>query len=334
MKVLVTGATGFLGHRLCERLVHKGYTLTTTGRNPEMGERLKYLGTHFVPGSINDNELLKALSQGQDAIVHTAGLSSPWGHYRDFHRINTEGTEQMVSAALANDVPRFVHISTPSIYVKNADCVDVRESDPLPTQFANAYAQTKYAAEQRVLAGAKQGLETVMLRPRALIGRGDTVIMPRLLRAHEMGRLRRIGDGKNCVDLTPVENVCQAIELALRLPSGSQALQEAYNISNGDPVNLWDTLAEAFQRLNLNLDLSKSIPFAVAYGIAAAMEARAKRQKGYPEPPLTRYSVMMISRSQTLNIEKARQLLGYTPEVSVDDAMNDFIEAWRQTHWR
>lgn len=334
MKVLVTGATGFLGHRLCERLVNKGYTLTTTGRSPEMGERLKYLGTRFIPGSINDTEHLQTLSKGQDAIVHTAGLSSPWGRYRDFYRINTEGTEQMVSAALANDVPRFVHISTPSIYVKNADCVDVRESDPLPTQFVNAYAQTKYAAEQRVLAGAEQGLETVMLRPRALIGRGDTVIMPRLLRAHEMGRLRRIGNGKNSVDLTPVENVCQAIELALCLPAGSSALQEAYNISNGDPVNLWDTLAEVFQRLNLHLNTETGIPFSVAYGIAAAMEARAKGQKGYPEPPLTCYSVMMIARSQTLNIDKARQLLGYVPEVSVNDAMNEFIEAWRQTHWR
>lgn len=334
MKVLVTGATGFLGYRLCERLIHKGYSLTTTGRNPEMGERLKYLGTDFIPGSINDNDHLKALSKGQDAIVHTAGLSSPWGRYRDFYRINTQGTEQMVSAALAQNVPRFVHISTPSIYVENADCENIRESDPLPPQFANAYAQTKYAAEQRVLAGAAQGLETVMLRPRALIGRGDTVIMPRLLRAHKTGRLRRIGNGQNRVDLTPVENVCQAIELALRLPSNSPALQEAYNISNGDPVNLWDTLAEAFQRLHLPLDTSKSIPFAVAYGIAAAMEARAKRQPGYPEPPLTRYSIMMIGRTQTLNIEKAQQLLGYVPEVSVDEAMNNFIEAWRQTHWR
>ena len=334
MKVLITGATGFLGYRLSQRLSKKGYTLTTTGRNPEMGERLKFLGTRFVPGSINDADHLHTLSQGQDAIVHTAGLSSPWGRYHDFHRTNTEGTEHIVNAALAQDVPRFVHISTPSIYVQNADCENIRESDPLPPQFVNAYAQTKYAAEQRVLVGAAKGLEAVMLRPRALIGQGDTVIMPRLLRAHEMGRLRRIGNGHNRVDLTPVENVCQAIELALNLPSGSPALQEAYNISNGDPVNLWDTLAEAFQRLNLHLDTSRGVPFAVAYGMAAAMEAQAKRKKGYPEPPLTRYSVMMIGRSQTLNIDKARQRLGYDPEVSVNDAMNDFIEGWRQTHWR
>lgn len=334
MKILITGATGFLGYRLSEHLSKKGHILTTTGRNPEMGERLKYLGAHFVPGSINDTAHLNALSKGQDAIVHTAGLSSPWGRYQDFHRINTEGTEQIINAALTNDVPRFVHISTPSIYVKNADCENIRESDPLPPRFINAYAQTKYAAEQRVIAGAEKGLETVMLRPRALIGRGDTVIMPRLLRAHEMGRLRRIGDGHNRVDLTPVENVCLAIELALGLPSGSPALQEAYNISNGDPVNLWETLATAFQKLHIHLNTTRGIPFAVAYSIAAAMEARAKRQKGYPEPPLTRYSVIMVSRSQTLNIDKARQLLGYIPEVSIDDAMMDFIEAWRQTHWR
>lgn len=333
MKILITGATGFLGYRLAERLQAQGHTLTTTGRNPEMGLRLQHLGTRFVPGSINDDAHLRTLCRGQDAIVHTAGLSSPWGKYEDFYRINTQGTEQMVAAALAEDVPRFVHISTPSIYVQNKDCMNIRESDPLPERFINAYAQTKYAAEQRVLAGAEQGLETVMLRPRALIGRGDTVIMPRLLRAHEAGRLRRVGDGRNQVDLTPVDNVCHSIELALALPSESPALQEAFNISNGDPVNLWDTLKEAFKRLHLSLETERGIPFGVAYAMAAAMEASARRKKGYPEPPLTRYGVIMISRSQTLNIDKARQLLGYEPQVSVGEAMDHFIAWWRQTYW-
>ncbi len=333
MNILITGATGFLGYCLAERLVAQGHTVTTTGRNPEMGLRLKHLGTRFVSGSINDQAHLLALCKGQDAIVHTAGLSSPWGRYEDFYRTNTLGTEQVVTAALTQNVPRFVHISTPSIYVKNADCEDIRESDPLPSTFINAYAQTKYAAEQRVLAGAEQGLETVMLRPRALIGRGDTVIMPRLLRAFETGRLRRIGHGQNRVDLTPVDNVCHAIELALTLPSGSPALQEAYNISNGEPVLLWQTLQTAFQRLHLQLDLRKGIPFAVADAVAAALEAKARRQPGQPEPPLTRYSVIMMSRSQTLNIDKAREKLGYAPQVSVETAMNDFITWWRQTHW-
>lgn len=334
MKILITGATGFLGYRLAERLIEQGHEVTTTGRNPEMGRRLALMGTRFVSGSINDQEHLLAVSKGQDAIVHTAGLSSPWGRYEDFYRTNTLGTEQMVAAALAQNVPRFVHISTPSLYVKNEDCENIRESDPLPTTFINAYAQTKYAAERRVIAGAEQGLETVMLRPRALIGRGDTVIMPRLLRAFETGRLRRIGHGQNRVDLTPVDNVCHAIELALALPAGSPALQQAYNISNGEPVLLWQTLQTAFQRLHLHLDLRKGIPFAVAYAVAAALEAKARRQPGQPEPPLTRYSVIMMSRSQTLNIDKAREQLGYVPQVDVETAMNDFIAWWRQTHWR
>ncbi len=332
MKILITGATGFLGYRLSEYLIEKGHTLTTTGRNPVMGEKLTFLGTHFVPGSINDQEHLNGLARGQDAIVHTAGLSSPWGRYADFYRINVDGTAQTVAAALQQNVHRFVHISTPSIYVRNAHCLNIKESDPLPPSFINAYAQTKYAAEQRVIAGAEQGLETVMIRPRALIGRGDTVIMPRLLTAHHAGRLKIIGDGQNVVDLTPVENVCQAIEKALLLPTGSPALNKAYNISNGDPVNLWQTLEVAFKKMGLQLN-TRHVPFAVAYAAAAALEWKARRQPGYPEPTLVRYSVIMMSRSQTLDISRAKRLLDYQPTVSVDEAMNHFIRWYQQTHW-
>lgn len=330
MKVLVTGATGFLGFRLLKYLKQRDYQPFATGRNPEMIEAIRHLDIPVKPGSIQDSDFVQQLVQGMDAVVHTAGLSSPWGTYETFYQTNVIGTRQVVDACLAAGVPRLVHISTPSIYVANRDCVNVRESDPLPEHFANAYAETKYLAEKEVLRGQEAGLETVMLRPRALIGEGDTVIVPRLLRAQREGRLRIIGRGNNEVDMTAVENVCYAIELGLK--AQGEALGEAYNITNGKPVKLWETLAEVFSRLDLKLSQQK-LPFVVAYTLAGALEIAAKAQPGQPEPTLTRYSVVMLARSQTLNIDKARRLLGYEPQQSTAEAMEEFVRWWKQKNW-
>lgn len=330
MRVLVTGATGFLGYRFIERY-HTEYELVATGRNLKMGEKIRYLGVDFQRAQIDDADAIDALVEGVDAVVHSAGLSSPWGRYDDFYQANVQGTQSVVDACLKHGVKRLVHISTPSLYAENKDKSDVRESDPLPAQFANHYAATKHLGDQIVFKAAEEsGLEAVLLRPRALIGRGDTVIMPRLLRAHQEGRLRVIGNGRNWVDLTAVSNVCHAIDLALH--SGPETWGEAFNITNGKPVRLWDTLEEALARLGLKLNRSK-IPFVLAYSMAAGMEMAAKADPSYAEPPLTRYGVMMLSRTQTLNIDKARELLGYTPQQSTNDAMDEFIQWWKRSQW-
>ena len=330
MKVLITGATGFLGFQTVKYLKARGYTVFATGRNPAMAEQLDYLDVPCRKGDVSDKTFVEDLLKGMDAVVHTAGLSSPWGPYAAFYEANVVGTENIVQGCLSQGVPRLVHISTPSLYVRNQHCLNVRESDPLPEAPINDYARTKGLAEDAVHKGIEAGLKAVMLRPRAIVGEGDTVIMPRLLRGHAEGRLRVIGDGRNQVDMTPVQNVCHAIELGLKAEGA--ALGEAYNISNGEPVRLWDAVAEVFERLDLQLNRRK-LPFAVAYAIAAGLELAAKSQPGQPEPPLTRYSVIMLARSQTLNIDKARELLGYVPQKSLSEAMEDFGAWWKQKHW-
>lgn len=330
MKILVTGATGFVGFRLVQQLKAAGHTVFATGRSQVMGEKISFLEIPFRSGSVEDETFVASLTKGMDAVVHLAGLASPWGPYKAFYQANVVGTRNIVQACLRHEVPRLVHFSSPSIYVDSHNRVDVRESDPLPDPFINAYAQTKFLSEKEVNDAAQAGLKTVTLRPRAVVGAGDTVIMPRLLRAHGEGKLRIIGDGRNLVDMTSVSNVCDAVELSLT--AEGEALGEAYNITNGDPVRLWDTVGEVLTRLDLRLNRSK-IPFVVAYTLAGALEVAAKADPQQPEPALTRYSVIMLSRSQTLNIDKARRLLNYRPRQSTEAAMNEFVEWWKKQNW-
>ena len=84
----------------------------------------------------------------------------------------------------------------------------------MPNTFNNYYAATKYEAEQIVLANYKEAIVTV-LRPRAILGAGDTVVFPRLLRAHKEGRLRIIGKADNEIDFTSIKNLCRAVELCI-----------------------------------------------------------------------------------------------------------------------
>lgn len=308
----------------------QGHEVIATGRNPVMAEKIRHLGLAFESGSVENADFISDISQGVEAVIHTAGLSSPWGRYADFYAANVQGTESVITACQRNQIRRLVHVSTPSIYVEYRDREDVRETDPLPRKFANAYAETKFLAEERVRAAAQVGLETIMIRPRALIGAGDTVILPRLMRAHKEGRLRIIGPGHNRVDLTAVANVVDALILGLHAPA--EALGEAYNITNGEPVKLWAFLQQAFERLGLQLD-TRHIPYHLAFSLAAAMESAARLDPAFKEPPLTRYTVCMLAKSQTLNIEKARTRLGYVPRQSLQEATAEFISWWKQSHW-
>lgn len=329
--ILVTGATGFVGSRLTEFLATQpGVQVTATGRRANAGQLTVPPNVRFMAGDLSDRSFTDQLLMGVDVVVHGAALSSPWGDYADFYRANVIATENLLASAREVGVQRLVHISTPSIYFDGRDRFDIREEDPLPTRFVNHYAATKFIAEGLVRASR---LPYVILRPRAIIGGGDTVIMPRLIRARQENRLLVVGDGQNVVDLTSVSNLVDAIWLAINAPDS--ALGEAYNITNGQPVLLWPFVNQVLTQLGMPLGEAlrgpKRIPYGLLYVLAGLSEARARWLSGGREPALTRYGVGVLAKSCTLNIDKARQQLGYTPRQTVEEAIEEFVN-WYQKH--
>jgi nucleoside-diphosphate-sugar epimerase len=203
------------------------------------------------------------------------------------------------------------------------DRFDVKESDPLPKQFINAYAETKRKAELEL---EKTKIPFITLRPRALIGRGDTVIMPRLIRAYDEGKLKIIGSGENSADLTAVANVADAIWLSLI--AEEKALNKVYNITNGEPVNLWAAIADVLRKLGKEPP-TKKVPFGVVKFIAGIMELKSKLTNK-KEPPLTKYGVGTLSKSMTMDISKARELLNYHPKVTTEEAIDEFVKWFKE----
>ncbi len=331
MKMLVTGATGFLGGRLARVLREDGHEVTGMGRSPQAGRRLEQDGVRFVSAELGDAEAVKRIfdSAEFEVVFHCGAYSASWGRDEDFRAANVEGTANVAEACLLRGVPRLVHVSTPSVYFGAGSRIGVRESDPLPRKQASAYARTKLLAEQEVRRAAERGLGTIVLRPRALYGPGDRTILPRLIEANDKTGVPLIAGGGALIDLTYVDDAVRALKLAATAPP--DALGGTYNISGGAPIRFADAAELLFAKLGRPLR-TKRLPYAAAYAAASIMEWAARLRPSGGEPMLTRALVGMLGSSQTLDIGEARRKLGYEPSVGVKEGLERFIQEWRQRH--
>lgn len=311
-QALVTGATGGLGRTLVPVLAAAAWRVRATGRRS--GDGIVPLDlTQPIPGALTD---------GVDTVFHLAALSSPWGRARDFAAINVDATERLLDAARRSGCRRFVHVSTPSIYAAARDRRDLTEASSPAARFANAYARTKWAGERLVLAADTPAMRTTVLRPRAIVGPDDAVLLPRLMRAIRTGRVPLPGGGAALVELTDARDVATALIAAADGPIGG----ETFNISGGQPRSVrW-----IVERIAARLGRSPRIvapPRRVALAGAGVLEAIG-RVTGR-EPLITRYGVMTLGWSQSFDLTAARKRLGWTPRFSPEEAIDHALKGMR-----
>jgi nucleoside-diphosphate-sugar epimerase len=332
MKVLVTGATGLLGRHLVRKLCNASHNVIALGRNQDIGNELNQMGALFVPCDLSNRNTMMTHCLGTDAVIHCGALSKPWGNYPDFYDANVIGTKNIVECALESNVKRFIHISSPSIYFNFRNRLNIIENSSLPKKSVNYYVKTKKEAEKIVDDSVKYGLETITLRPRAIFGPYDTTLFPRLLNAIKNSTFPLINDGKAIVDITYVENVVDAIMLAIQAPS--KAVGYKFNITNDQPIALKKILDMLFELLGIHIKY-KRIPKYLAMTIASLMEIIAKISLDQnKEPRFTRYSIGVLAVDQTLNIQLAKDLLGYSPKVSIEQGLATFATWWKANHDR
>jgi len=319
MEILGTGGTGFLGQHLARALLANGHHVHLLSRHFEHVPSLLAAGAKPVNADLRDRAKVSAACAGIDVVYHAGALSAPWGRRSDFYEINLGGTGGVLDGCHRHGVRRLLYVSSPSVVFDGQDQYNVTENIPYPRRFASVYSLTKKLGEDMVNAAATS-LETVILRPKAIFGPGDQALLPRLINAARQKRLPQIGDGHNLVDLTYVENVVHALLLAL--DSGA-VVGKTYTITNDEHVPLWDIIRAVLQRLDLPTNLRQvSLPMALT--AASLMEMRAALTG--TEPLLTRYSAMILARTQTYDISAARRDLGYTPFVSVADGIERTLE--------
>lgn len=328
MDILVTGATGCLGGVTARRLAAAGHAVTGSGRDRSKGAALEADGVRFVPVDLTDRLAMEAVAARHTIIIHAGGLSSAWGRRADFMRANVEPTRILAEAARVAG-GRFIFVSSPSIYFDFTDRYDI-DSDAAPAaRPVNAYAESKRIAEEVVREVSACGLDAAIIRPRAIFGAGDTALMPRLLRTATRGRIPLIDGGRALIDLSYVDNVADLLIAAALHPAALRG--RAYNVSNGEPILVADLMRAVVRGLGLKTRLIP-IRFPLAYAAAAAMEAMANLRPSRPEPVLTRYTVGVLGKSQTLSIDRARRELDWAPRVSLQDGIERTLSAWRAAH--
>lgn len=178
MKILITGASGFVGGALLGRLRGSaGIDACGTGRRPLP-----------VPGYVcADLTRPLEIEFEPDVVVHAAARAAPWGTPKAFYEQNVLATQRVVEFCERSGFPRLVNISTSAVFYRNEDQLGLTERSPIGPRFVNAYARTKREAE--LLVERYRG-SWITLRPRAVFGPGDTTVFPRIVRAAREGKLR------------------------------------------------------------------------------------------------------------------------------------------------
>lgn len=320
--VLVTGATGFLGQYVVRKLIEIGQPVIATGRNLKTGLTLQEEGADFRPVDLTDRAGMMTAMKGVSAVVHSGALSSAWGKTSEFHATNVGGTENVIAACLAQGVKRLIYISSPSVMTRPEDQWNLKETDPLPDDHVSIYSLTKRLGEERVHQVADR-LETVILRPKAIYGIGDTAIFPRLVKAASKGRLPIVGDGETVTNLTHVSDVVEAI---LRALTSGKAVGNTYVITGGEDVRIWDVIRDVVRRSGFK-EPGRRLSLRRAMRAASILEKVWTRLNLPGEPPITMYTAGILGLSQTYDISAARRDLGYEPKVSIARGIEESFAA-------
>lgn len=328
MKALVTGGGGFLGKAIVELLLSKGWPVRSFSRSsyPE----LEKSGVECLRGDLSDPAAAARACQGIEIVFHAAAKTGIWGPYKEFYAANVTGTANLLAAAKAAGVSRFVFTSSPSVIFPGGDVEGWDEKAPYPASFDSSYAETKALAEQLVLAANSPSFATVALRPHLIWGPGHDQLVSTLVTQAKAVNLKRIGDFNKLIDTTYIDNAALAhFCAAQKLSPGSPCAGRAYFISQGDPRPNWDIINLILGAAGTG-PVTQRIPYPLARASAAVMETAWGLARMKTEPPLTSFVLKQLTSAHWFDISAARRDLGYKPEVTIEQGIQKLREWFRK----
>jgi dihydroflavonol-4-reductase len=327
MRLLVTGATGFIGSTLAFEARRRGYEVMAAGQlnSPVEVQRQSHLqaaGVQVITGALQDPQFTRSLAAGCDVVIHLAAAQHEANVPDSYFRaVNVEGTQNLLNAARTVGVRRFVYGSTIGIYGSARDGVLSEDSAPRPD---NIYGVTKLEAEQAVRAAHAPDFATTIVRISETYGPGDARLL-KLFRGINKGAFMLIGNGMNVRQLIHVHDLVNGLLLAAEHP---RAAGETFVLAGTEVLSTRDMvtqIAEALQRRVPKGHLPM-LPFMVG---AVVMETLL-RPLGI-QPPLHRRRLDFFRKSFLFSVEKARTLLGFDPRKTFREGARETADWYRQT---
>src|SRR6185312_5043723 len=226
---LITGASGFIGGHLAERMVREGHQVRCLVRASSDTSRLDKLDVEIAVGDLTSPRSLTQAARGCRYVFHCGALVSDWATTAEITGINVGGTRNLLDASVAASVTRFIHFSSTDVYGYPGGRA-VPETQTCH-RFANWYAQTKLDSEAEVRRAAHaQSLDVVILRPSTVYGPRSTDVVGDIARAIQGGHMLLVDHGRPIAGLCYVDNLLDAAVLAMRHDA---APGQAFNVSDG-----------------------------------------------------------------------------------------------------
>jgi ornithine--oxo-acid transaminase len=328
---LVTGASGFIGGHLAQRLVSEGHQVRCLVRASSDTSQLERLGVEIAVGDLTSGRSLARAVEGCNYVFHCGALVSDWATTQEITQTNVEGTRSLLEAAVGASVQRFIHFSTTDVYGHPGG--GTIEETHTAKGFSNWYAQTKLHAEAEVRgAEAEHALDAVILRPATVYGPGSHDVIGEIARAIRGRSMLLIGGGRAIAGLCYVDNLIDAAVLALRHDA---APGQAFNVSDGLDVT-WreftDGLAEGLGCAKVRWSLPYWMASALGFSLEQGYRA-LRRSTGLNAPPLlSRQAVQVLGSNQDFCNRRARETLGWEPRVDYSTGLQATL-AWLRTEY-
>lgn len=257
-----------------------------------------------------------------EAVLHCAAFVEQWGPKDAWRRFNIDGTARILAAAKQAGAKRFIHISTESVLWRGQHLRNVDESYPLALNSPYPYSWTKARAEVLVRGAANAEFAPIILRPRFIWGPGDTTLLPAIRAMAKSGGWMWIDGGHARTSTTHIDNLVHAILLSLTRGRGG----EAYFVLDEGVHTMKEMISGIAASENIVLP-DKQIPSWLADFWGGACEVVWGLLGLKSEPPLTRFSAMIMSRECILKGAKAAAELGYAPVIGVEEGLRRLVRA-------
>lgn len=321
MRVLVTGASGFLGGHIVETVARRGHTPLALVRPSSPTAFLKTLGAELRQATLDDPAALRCAMQGVYAVVHVAAKVHAHGFWRDFVQTTIQGTRNVLEAAIAAGVPRFIQISTVGVYGQlkpGSPPFDESCGYGTPNRW-NYYSRAKIEAEKLVRNAQQQDrIATTLLRPSWIYGPRDATTFDRIVAALRARRFRWIGPGDNRLSLVFATDVANAVFLTITNP---KACNQVYNIAADEtsPTQR-EFIGQICEIIGASLPAA-AMSAVAAHRIGFLSECVAHLTRYRVCPPVTRLTALLFGGDRRYNSNKIRAELGWHPAVTADEGI-------------